>query len=90
MAWTREEMAARAAQEIEEGWVVNLGIGIPTLCANCLEGRDVVLHSENGLLGMGPFPFEGEEDPQIINAGRTTAGSDSCRDLRARARVRFS
>ena len=72
MAWTREEMAQRATQEINDGWVVNLGIGIPTLCANYLQDRDVVLHSENGLLGMGPFPYEGEEDPQIINAGKQT------------------
>jgi len=72
MAWTREEMARRAADEIADGLIVNLGIGIPTLCANFLQDRDVVLHSENGLLGMGPFPYEGDEDPQIINAGKQT------------------
>ncbi len=72
MAWTREQMAARAAQDIHDGEIVNLGIGIPTLVANYLDGRDVVIHSENGLLGMGPFPFEGEEDPQIVNAGKQT------------------
>ncbi len=72
MAWTREEMARRATDEIKDGLIVNLGIGIPTLCANFLQDRDVVLHSENGLLGMGPFPYEGDEDPQIINAGKQT------------------
>ena len=73
MAWTRDEMAARAAAEIDEGMVVNLGIGIPTLVANHIGAdRGVMFHSENGLLGMGPFPFEGEEDPQIINAGKQT------------------
>lgn len=72
--WTRDEMAARAALEIESGMVVNLGIGIPTLVANFLpqDRGGVMLHSENGLLGMGPFPFEGEEDPQVINAGKQT------------------
>lgn len=71
--WTRDEMAARAADEIKPGMVVNLGIGIPTLVANHLDDqRGVMLHSENGLLGMGAFPFEGEEDPQVINAGKQT------------------
>lgn len=72
MAWTREQMAQLAAAEIQDGQIVNLGIGIPTLVANYLENRTVFLHSENGLLGMGPFPLQGEEDPQIINAGKQT------------------
>ena len=72
MPWDREDIAKRAALEVNEGESVNLGIGIPTLVANYLEGRDVMIHSENGLLGMGPFPFEGEEDPQLINAGKQT------------------
>ena len=73
MAWTRDEMAQRAAREVGPGMVVNLGIGIPTLVANYLpEDGSVMIHSENGLLGMGPFPFEGEEDPQLINAGKQT------------------
>ncbi len=72
MPWDRDEIAKRAAQEVGDGDVVNLGIGIPTLVANHLEGKDVMLHSENGLLGMGPFPYEGEEDPQLINAGKQT------------------
>lgn len=72
MAWTREEMAQQAAAEILDGQIVNLGIGIPTLVANYLDDKLVFFHSENGLLGMGPFPFKGQEDPQIINAGKQT------------------
>jgi 3-oxoacid CoA-transferase subunit B len=72
MPWRREEMAQRAAREIEPGSIVNLGIGLPTLVADYLPSNDVWLHSENGLLGMGPFPYEGDEDPQLINAGKQT------------------
>lgn len=73
MAWTKEQMVARAATEIKDGDVVNLGIGMPTLVANEIpEELNVWLHSENGLLGMGPFPYEGEEDPKMINAGKQT------------------
>jgi 3-oxoacid CoA-transferase subunit B len=73
MAWTREDLALRAAKELRDGFYANLGIGIPTLVANYIPpGMDVVLQSENGMLGLGPFPFEGEEDPDLINAGKQT------------------
>ncbi len=72
MPWDRNQMAERAAQELEDGMYVNLGIGIPTLVANYVGDKEITLQSENGMLGMGAFPYEGEEDPDLINAGKQT------------------
>ena len=76
MAWTREQMCERASKELEDGFYVNLGIGMPTLVANYISAKNnITLQSENGMLGMGPFPKKGEEDPDLINAGKQTITS---------------
>ena len=76
MAWTREQMCERASKELEDDFYVNLGIGMPTLVANYINKKNnITLQSENGMLGMGPFPKKGEEDPDLINAGKQTITS---------------
>src|SRR5574337_184088 len=82
MAWTREQMAARAAKELRDGFYVNLGIGIPTLVSNFIpDGMSVQLQSENGMLGMGPFPYEGGEDADLMNPGKMVKGMGGAMDL---------
>ena len=79
MGWNRQQMCKRASKELQDGFYVNLGIGMPTLVANYIpKGIDVDFQSENGVLGMGPFPFEGEEDPDMINAGKQTITTHNC------------